>query len=65
MTDTSPIAVILNVGSGHGDATTCERGIRAGFEAAGRQPQVIVAAGGDGIINALQVVVPRMREVRK
>jgi diacylglycerol kinase family enzyme len=77
MSDASPVTVILNVGSGHGDATTCEREIRAGFEAAGRahrivvagspdeverqtrlamvaarrEPQVIVAAGGDGTIN--------------
>lgn len=79
MSESLPITVILNVGSGHGDATTCESEIRAGFEAAGRahrilmaqsaqqverqtrlamvvartQPQIIVAAGGDGTINLM------------
>lgn len=77
MSEALPATVILNVGSGHGDAAACEREIRAGFEAAGRrhrvvvaespdaveretrcvletarsQPQIIVAAGGDGTIN--------------
>lgn len=77
MSDQLPVTVILNVGSGHGDVTTCEQEISAGFKAAGRlhriwvaetpaqveketrlalveartQPQIIVAAGGDGTIN--------------
>jgi diacylglycerol kinase family enzyme len=37
------ISVILNAGSGHGDASTCEREIRAGFEAEGRAPHILVA----------------------
>jgi diacylglycerol kinase family enzyme len=43
MTDTLPVAVILNVGSGHGDATACELEIRAGFAALARECRILVA----------------------
>ena len=43
MSDTPPVFVILNVGSGHGDAAACEQEIRAGFEAMGHEHQVVVA----------------------
>ena len=44
MSEASPVTVILNVGSGHGDAADCEREIRAGFEAVGRSHRVLVAS---------------------
>ena len=43
MRDALPITVILNVGSGHGDAAECEREIRAGFDSTGRLHRVVVA----------------------
>jgi diacylglycerol kinase family enzyme len=43
MSDAPSITVILNVGSGHGDSATCEREIRAAFEAAGRAHRIVVA----------------------
>jgi diacylglycerol kinase family enzyme len=83
MSDALPVTIILNLGSGHGDATKVESEIRAGFTAAGRahrivvaqsaaeveqqarlavqagkaQPQIVVAAGGDGTINLVASVV--------
>ena len=46
----APLAtVILNVGSGHGDAETCERGIREGFEAAGRACRILIAGSPEEV----------------
>ena len=55
MSEASPVTVILNVGSGHGDAADCERDIRAGFEAVGRWHRVL----------AVQVIVPQTPEARE
>jgi diacylglycerol kinase family enzyme len=44
MIDAPPITVILNVGSGHGDAAECEREIRGGFESTGRAHRIVVAS---------------------
>ena len=45
----APITVILNVGSGHGDASTCQRQIREGFESAGRAHQILVAESAEEV----------------
>jgi diacylglycerol kinase family enzyme len=49
MSDASPITVILNVGSGHRDAATCESEIRAGFDAVGRAHRIVVAESAEEV----------------
>ena len=43
MSEALPITVVLNVGSGHAEASTCERQIREGLEAGGREYRIVVA----------------------
>jgi diacylglycerol kinase family enzyme len=43
MSEALPITVVLNVGSGHADAATCERQIREGLAAGEREYRIVVA----------------------
>jgi diacylglycerol kinase family enzyme len=49
VSDALVITVILNVGSGHGDASSCEQQIRAGLEAHGRAHRVLVAGSAEQV----------------
>jgi diacylglycerol kinase family enzyme len=43
------ISVIFHAGSGHGDAAVCEREIRAGFEAQGVAPRILLAESAEQV----------------
>jgi diacylglycerol kinase family enzyme len=61
VSDALVITVILHIGSGHGDAHTCEQEIRAGFQARGCAHRILVAHSAEEVEQQTRLAVAEAR----